>query len=121
MGQRRLLHSLLVYRKGTRTNARAYFQSLATKYGPFDTPTRAYAQAVASMWGVFAQATEDLNVAEVKRQTGRGRVPPVAAIERLRRRQALAFGSWDQALRRLEDLTRAASSSISAALRRVRP
>jgi hypothetical protein len=56
------------------------------------------------MWWSFAQATMELAELEGKRRVGRGRRPSVQAIERLRKRQGVAFQSYDAALTRLEAL-----------------
>jgi hypothetical protein len=69
-----------------------------------DSVTLAYAQAVVAMWWSFAQSTMELAELEAKRRAGRGRRPSVQAIERLRKRQGVAFQSYDAALRRLEEL-----------------
>jgi hypothetical protein len=101
MPPRRLFRSLL--RQHPRAT-RAHWRSLKAKYGPFDGPTRAYAEAVTAMWWSFAQATMELGELEGKRRNGRGRRPSVQAVERLRKRQGVAFQSYDAALRRLEEL-----------------
>lgn len=99
MPPRRLFRTLL---QNHPQATRAHWRSLKAKYGPFDGPTRAYAQAVTAMWWSFAQATMELAELEAKRRTGRGRRPSVQAIERLRKRQGVAFQSYDAALARLE-------------------
>jgi hypothetical protein len=101
MPPRRLFRSLLRHHPRA---TRAHWRSLKAKYGPFDGPTRAYAEAVTAMWWSFTQATMDLAELEAKRRQGRGRRPSVQAIERLRKRQGVAFQSYDAALRRLEEL-----------------
>jgi hypothetical protein len=101
MPHRRLFRSLL---KNHPRATRAHFHALKAKLGPFDAVTRAYAQAATAMWWSFAQATMELGDLEAKRRTGRGRRPSVQAVERLRKRQGVAFQSYDAALKRLEEL-----------------
>lgn len=104
MPSRRFYGSLLPRRKGTPTATRACLEGLKAKYGPFDSVTRSYAQAATAMWWSFAQATDELRQAEEKRRSGKGRRPSAQAVERLRKRQGVAFNTWDQALTRLEQL-----------------
>jgi transposase InsO family protein len=63
-----------------------------------------YAQAVTAMWWSFAPATMELAELEAERRPGRGRRPSVQASERLRKRQGVAFQSYDAALARLDEL-----------------
>lgn len=113
MPGRRLFRSLL---KNHPRVTRAHFRALRAKLGPFDPVTRAYADAVTAMWWSFAQATMELGELEGKRRTGRGRRPSVRTIERLRKRQGIAFQSYDAALARLEQLAKPRKATTPADL-----
>jgi len=80
------------------------FKALEARYGPFDPLTRQYAAGAAVQWAEFQASSRDLQAAELARATGRGRRPSAALIARLKRRQGLAWGSYDQAVRRVEEL-----------------
>lgn len=82
----------------------AHYAALVERFGPFDELGRDYAGAVAALWVAFRLATEGVKAAEAQRAKGKGRRPSAAGVERLRRRQGLAWGSYDQAVRRLEQL-----------------
>ena len=65
---------------------------------------RSYAAGAAVLWVEFQKATRALKTAEETRAKGKGRRPNAAALERLKRRQGLSWQSYDQAIRRLEEL-----------------
>src|SRR5437870_11707474 len=87
-----------------------HFRELADKLGPFDSVTRTYAGAVAALWVTFRRDTITLEDAQRARQAGRGRRPSTSAIIRLEKRQGLSWGSYDAALRRLEELSASRSN-----------
>jgi hypothetical protein len=82
----------------------AQYQALVERFGPFDAITRSYAAGAAVLWVEFQKATRGLKAAEEARRDGKGRRPNAAAVERLKRRQGLSWQSYDQAVRRLEEL-----------------
>lgn len=72
--------------------------------GPFDAVTRQYAAGVSALWVEWRSDKLAQEEAERARQAGRGRRPSVQEIARLKKRAALSWGSYDAALRRLEEL-----------------
>ena len=84
---------------------REHFKALDQRLGPFDQVTREYAGAVAALWCEFRSDTLALEAAERTRREGQGRRPSTQGIARLKKRAALSWGSYDQALVRLEALT----------------
>ena len=87
-----------------RRRKRAHYQQAVNRFGVLTGLTRDLAIAETELWWVFTEASQELAHVETKRRHGRGRRPNVAAIEKLRRRQGIAFQSWDAALKRLEEL-----------------
>jgi hypothetical protein len=83
-----------------------HVMGLKERYGPLDQAGLDYAAAVASLWVTYRQASRSLAEVQRKRDVGRGRRPNLQAVERARKRQGLAFASYDQALRHLRELTR---------------
>ena len=83
---------------------REQFGALEARFGLFDSVARHYAAGVAVLWCDFRQDTLALEEAENARRKGRGRRPSTQAVARLKRRQGLSWGSYDSALRRLEEL-----------------
>jgi hypothetical protein len=84
---------------------REHYKALDQRLGPFDQVSREYAGAVAALWCEFRGDTLALEAAELARREGQGRRPSTQAIARLKKRAALSWGSYDQALVRLEALT----------------
>jgi hypothetical protein len=82
----------------------AQYVALERRLGPFDPILRNYAGAIAALWVTFRQDATALQDAERARRQGRGRRPSTQAISRLKKRQGLSWGSYDAALRRLEEL-----------------
>lgn len=82
----------------------AQFAALRERYGPFDAVARCNAAAAAVLWVEFQTATAAVQAAEDVRARGKGRRPSAAGIEKLKRRQGLSWGSYQQAERRLEEL-----------------
>jgi hypothetical protein len=83
---------------------RAQYSALEQRLGAFDSVCREYAGAVAVLWCEFRADTLALEAAEDARHGGKGRRPSTQAIARLKKRAALSWGSYDAALRRLEEL-----------------
>jgi hypothetical protein len=83
---------------------RDHYRALEQRLGAFDSVCREYAGAVAALWCEFRTDTLALESAEKARNEGQGRRPSTQAIARLKKRAALSWGSYDAALRRLEDL-----------------
>lgn len=82
----------------------AHYRALRARLGPFDGVTRDYASATAAAFVAYLDAEVAVTRATRLRDGGRGRRPSVQALERLRRRQGLSWGTFDGALRRLEEL-----------------
>ena len=99
---------LLGFHGGTRGRWYAgHFQALSHRLGPFkESAVREYAGAVAVAWVGWREATEALTEAQRLRRDGKGRRPSTAQLARLQRRQGLQWQTYDQALRRLEELAR---------------
>jgi len=98
-----------MYRRHTGARGRwfrLHYQALEARLGPFDKVTSHYAGAAAVLWCEFRQDILALESAEQLRQDGKGRRPSVQSIARLKKRAALTWGSYDAALRRLEELAR---------------
>lgn len=85
---------------------RAHYRALEGKHGPFDPVTREYAGAVAAWWVEFRGDELALEEADHARREGKGRRPSTSAIARLKKRAGLSWGSYDAALKRLEELTK---------------
>lgn len=86
----------------------AHYRALEEQHGPFTSPLmRAYAGAAAAWWSQFQMATRDVKRAEDKRARGKGRRPAAADVVREKKRQGLAWGSYEQAAARLELLAKA--------------
>lgn len=83
---------------------REHYRALETRLGAFDPVCRDYAGGVAALWCEYRSDTFALEQAETARLEGKGRRPSNQAIARLKKRAALSWGSYDAALRRLEDL-----------------
>jgi len=95
---------------GRGTNAVAFrrdYQALARRVGPFDESLVRFAAGVVILAIEFETVTAELRTAQAKRATGKGRKPSTARITSLRKRHGLAWASYDSALRRLQELTRA--------------
>jgi hypothetical protein len=83
---------------------REHYRALEQRLGTFDSVCREYAGAVAALWCEFRSDTLALEAAEKARDEGQGRRPSAQMIARLKKRAALSWGSYDAALRRLEEL-----------------
>lgn len=83
---------------------RRYFRALLARFGPFDEVTYDYATTLTELWWVFRRASEQAGGVDRKLRHGRGQRPTVEDLERRWRRQGKSFGSFDQALKRLEEL-----------------
>ena len=84
---------------------KALYLSLVQQFGPF-TPFLAYEAAGVAMTALqYEKATQELTKLQVSRRRGRGRRPSLRDVERAARRQALNYGTYAAAVRRLEELT----------------
>jgi hypothetical protein len=81
-----------------------HYQDLAHRFGPFDSMLRNYAGSLAALWVAWREATEAAVQGQRLRQIGKGRRPSAAQIERLKRRQGLAWISYDGGLKRFGEL-----------------
>ena len=109
MGRKRVLKSgarrVLADHSGADGRAfDAHYKALVARLGPFDEVCRAYASGVAACWIEWQRSTRDLDRARHNRETGTGRRPNQGAIQRLQKRQGLAWQSYDSALHRLAEL-----------------
>jgi len=82
----------------------AQYRALTARGLVPDAMTRQYGSAVAALWVDWQAAERTLAEAQRQRRVGRGRRPSAAGIARLQKRVGLAWGSYDAALRRLEEL-----------------
>src|SRR5688572_4221434 len=98
-GMRRLLTN---HRSSDGAIYRTHFKALAERFGPFDSIGKFYASGVSLLWVELQQNIRALEEAARRRAEGRGRRPSVARVSHLRKRQALSWVTYDQALRRLE-------------------
>jgi hypothetical protein len=96
----------------------AIFRELEGRFGPFDAIARSQAAATATFWAEFRSDTEALSLAEHARRLGKGRRPSAARIVQLKRRRALSWGSYEQGVRRLEELAAARPLTFADAARR---
>lgn len=97
----------------------AHYRALEDEHGPFASQLlKAYAGAAAAWWSQFQMATRDVKRAEDQRARGKGRRPAAAEVARQKKRQGLAWGSYEQAAARLEQLakTQRPRSSLIEAL-----
>jgi hypothetical protein len=81
-----------------------YMKQLEQHYGPLDPLGADYASLVAFLRVSLAESMKRYSKASSDREHGRGRRPAVHDVNRLLKRVGLDFGSFDQALRRLEAL-----------------
>ena len=81
--------------------------ALAQRYGPFDAFSRQYASSVAALFVEYRSATEALHDAQRQRREGKGRRPNQQMIDRLQKRAGLCWDSYDRALTKLQELSRA--------------
>jgi hypothetical protein len=87
---------------------KAQYRSLAQRFGPFtDGVSRSYAAGAAMQWVRFKQAARRATLDQKQRESGRGSRPSASAVERLKRREGLAWQSYDMAVRRLEEIVKA--------------
>lgn len=83
-----------------------YVGQLAAHYGPMDALAADYAELVAFLRVSLAESMRRYASASSRREHGRGRRPALDQVNRLLKRVGLDFGSFDQALRRLEELSK---------------
>jgi hypothetical protein len=81
-----------------------YVRQLSEHYGPLDALAADYAELVAFLRVSLAESMKRYSAASSKREHGAGRRPALHDMHRLLKRVGLDFGSFDQALRRLEAL-----------------
>ena len=93
---------------------RRAYDALEAQFGPFlNEFIRNEAGRCALAWVQLQRASRELVLLQRKRRTGRGRKPNERQIERLARRQGLADGSYQSAVRRLEELVARQPRSMS--------
>jgi len=92
-----------------------HFRALESRWGPFDPIAREYAAAVSALFVAFRSATETLQAAQATRERSGNRRPHPKELERLKKRQGMAFRSYDQALTRLEALSGGAKKPMNVA------
>ena len=99
---------------------RRCYAAIVEEYGPLSPLGRLEAGRTAAAYLQLQTTTRALVAAQRKRRLARGRTINAQQLERLARRQGLADATYSQALDKLRALTGGASSSVAAALRRVR-
>jgi hypothetical protein len=108
---RRLIQRL--YPDGRSASACAFrrdYAALDRRLGPFDGVAN-FATGVIVLGLEFQDATRELKTAQEARQRKKGRRPSEQAIERRKRRQGLAWQSYAQALRELEERVKRMNSN----------
>lgn len=86
---------------------RAFYRDLEARYGPLiEVVMREHARLTTEAWWTARQASGSALVEAAKREHGRGRRPSLAAVDRRFKRQGLGLETFDQLLRRLEELTK---------------
>jgi hypothetical protein len=84
---------------------RAKYRMLRRRYGPFnDVLTKDWARLTVETWWTATAASEAAMAETLKRRDGKGRRPPLQAIDRRLKRQGLGVGTFDSMLHRLEEL-----------------
>ena len=82
----------------------AYRDALEDRYGPLCPLAAFQADVTASFMNTLWQAMIRMNQGTAKRNRGRGRRPSLDTLGRLDKRQGLDYSTYDQALRKLEEL-----------------
>jgi hypothetical protein len=82
----------------------AFLRSLEARFGPLDVLTFEYARLASDAWWTAVQASEAALTQTAKRRHGRGRRPTLQELDRRMKRQGLAVGTFDQLVRRVEEL-----------------
>jgi hypothetical protein len=112
------------YRSADARLAKEHRRALEAHFGPLSPLAADYAEIVSVLRTRLAWSFQATTGARTQRERGRGRRPGLVAVERCLRREGLQFGSYDQALRRLEELcarnSRRQPSSGAELLARVR-
>ena len=109
-GQRRIrgvARRFADYRTSEARASTKYQRTLAEHFGAMSPLARDYAELVAVQRVVVAQSMRRYSDALTKREGGTGRRPSISDLGRLLKRVGLDFSSFDQALRRLEELSKA--------------
>jgi hypothetical protein len=84
---------------------RAKYRMLRRRYGPFtDVLTKDWARLTVEAWWTANVASDAAMAETLKRRDGKGRRPPLTAIDRRLKRQGLGVGTFDSMLHRLEEL-----------------
>jgi len=99
---------------------RECWAALSAEYGQFAGLGRLEAGRVCLAWCQLRATTTALVDGQRARQKRAGKPPSVRQLERLAKRAGLADSTYSQALDKLRALMGGASSSVAAALRRVR-
>ena len=98
----------------------AHYTGLVERFGPFDAFLRTYASGVSALWVEFQTSTQLLEETERARAEGKGRRPSAARLSHLKKRQGLAWQTYDAAVRRLEELcSRRVTSPVADAKARI--
>ena len=93
------------YAQPARRQLRGYFRALEIKYGPFaDRVVRAQARLTCEAWLQADAASGAAIETTSKRQRGTGRRPSAQQVSRSMKRSAMQLGTYDVALRRLEQM-----------------
>ena len=91
------------YPRPIRKRLRAHYHALEAQLGPFQGRVWDLAWSETTLWWTWREVDAELAAVRSKREQKRGRRPSAWAVERLRKRQGLAWQSWTQAVALLED------------------
>jgi hypothetical protein len=94
---------------------RGFLRSLEARYGPFDGVGRQYARLAAEAWWSATRASGEAIEATVKREQGRGR-RTMQGVDRRRKRAGLNVGTFDQLVRRLDELAAGRKRTLAKVL-----
>jgi hypothetical protein len=100
-----------------RQELRRFYRGLKARWGPFDAVEEEHARLSVETWWAAREASGAAITEGVKRRYGKGRRPNQPALDRRFKRQGLGVATFDQMLRRLEDLSGGAKRDLGRALR----
>lgn len=83
-----------------------FLRSLEARFGQLDVVGFEYARFATEAWWSASQASEAALTQGARRRHGRGRRPSLQELDRRMKRQGLGFGTFDQLVRRLEELSK---------------
>jgi hypothetical protein len=93
-----------------------FYRALDRRFGPFDAVAREYAKATCAAWWSARYASEAAMESANKRRVGTGRRPKAQVVDRAMKRAGLNTKTFDELMRRLEELA-GGKRDLAAALR----